>query len=302
MFPNLLRGKWDVVVLSCVPYQHIYSAGFILLRRGIPTIIAPFLHFEFGLFLNRFCLKILQRSNAILAASNYEKRRMIKLGLNEKKIYVVPLGVDPTEWKSCNGHRFRLKYGFSADDKIILFVGFKCEDKGALTLISSLEKLWPEYPNIKLVAIGEGDNLWYKHLANLDPEVRPHIFDLGDRGYILNRREERMQILDAFTACDLFVMPSRIDSFGIVYLEAWMVEKPVIGAWIGAMPEVINHEIDGFLVPFGDADILAQRIRELLENDDLRKKMGRHGKEKVLAKHTWSHTIKVMKNIFNEII
>ena len=101
--------------------------------------------------------------------------------------------------------------------------------------------------------------------------------NLLDLGYV-SEEEKR----DAFDACDLFVMPSRYDSFGIVYLEAWRCGKPVIGARVGAIPEVIEEGKDGLLVEFGDVDQLASAMLHLLNHPDLCREMGEAGRKKVI--------------------
>ena len=82
-------------------------------------------------------------------------------------------------------------------------------------------------------------------------------------------------------------MPSRTDSFGIVYLEAWLYNKPVIGAYAGGVPDVIDDGKNGYLVKFGDVEMLAQRIKQLLGNPIGALTMGQRGYAKVLHEMTW---------------
>ena len=106
---------------------------------------------------------------------------------------------------------------------------------------------------------------------------------------------------DAFDACDLFVMPSRYDSFGIVYLEAWRRGKAVIGARVGAIPEVIEEGRDGLLVEFGDVDQLASSVSYLLNSPDLCREMGERGREKVFKKLNWGKTLPLIEKVYEEI-
>ena len=75
----------------------------------------------------------------------------------------------------------------------------------------------------------------------------------------------------AFNETDVFLMPSRSDAFGIAYLEAWASGKPVIGANIGATPEVIRDKIDGLFVEFDDYLDIADKVVMLLKKKRLRK-------------------------------
>jgi glycosyltransferase involved in cell wall biosynthesis len=92
---------------------------------------------------------------------------------------------------------------------------------------------------------------------------------------------------DALAAANVFVLPSRTDSFGIVYLEAWCYEVPVVGALAGGVPEVIDHGVNGLLVPFGDVDALAAAIGRLLDDSELARAFGQLGQRKVLHHLTW---------------
>jgi glycosyltransferase involved in cell wall biosynthesis len=117
--------------------------------------------------------------------------------------------------------------------------------------------------------------------------------NLLDLGYV-SEEEKR----DAFDACDLFVMPSRYDSFGIVYLEAWKCGKPVIGAKVGAIPEVIEGGKDGLLVEFGDVEQLSSAILYLLNHLDVCKEMGEAGRRKVMDKFNWQKNIGKIEDVF----
>lgn len=94
---------------------------------------------------------------------------------------------------------------------------------------------------------------------------------------------------DALAAADIFALPSRTDSFGIVYLEAWLYRKPVIGACTWGVTDVIVDGKDGRLVPFGDVPALADTIAFLADNPDVRAAMGARGEQKVYTLHTWEH-------------
>jgi glycosyltransferase involved in cell wall biosynthesis len=106
---------------------------------------------------------------------------------------------------------------------------------------------------------------------------------------------------DLNAAGQVFCMPSRTDSFGIVYLEAWLNGVPVIGANAGGVPEVISDGVDGYLVEFGDVPALANRIQLLLQRPEAAREMGNAGKRKVLAEHTWDRKIARIAEIYAEL-
>jgi glycosyltransferase involved in cell wall biosynthesis len=85
---------------------------------------------------------------------------------------------------------------------------------------------------------------------------------------------------------DIVVIPSRYESFGLVAVEAMMLGKPVISTIAGGIPEVVEHGVTGILIPPGDARALAEAIRRLIDDADLRARMGAAGRERYLAKFT----------------
>ena len=95
--------------------------------------------------------------------------------------------------------------------------------------------------------------------------------------------EEKTNLLHA---CDMLVVPSIADSFGIVYIEAWACKKPVIGADIPSTRSLISFGEDGFFVRYGDEDNLIKRIKYLAENPNERIAMGKRGYEKVMDRYT----------------
>jgi glycosyltransferase involved in cell wall biosynthesis len=96
-------------------------------------------------------------------------------------------------------------------------------------------------------------------------------------------------------------MPSRTDSFGIVYLEAWLYEKPVIGARTWAIRDVIDDGKDGLLVSFGDVQALAQAIKHLIDQPDEGRTMGATGKQKVEKHHTWDQKYALVKSLYERL-
>ena len=153
--------------------------------------------------------------------------------------------------------------------------------------MEAVEKIRQKVKGLILVSIGLPTKEWESNRSLLHEE------NLLDLGYV-SEEEKR----EAFDACDLFVMPSRYDSFGVVYLEAWRCGKPVIGAKVGAIPEVIEEGKDGLLVEFGEVNQLASAIISLLNHPDLGKEMGETGRKKVTDRFNWQKNIGKIEEVF----
>ena len=113
-----------------------------------------------------------------------------------------------------------------------------------------------------------------KNFSKLSKKIKEKIVDLGTASEQIKK--------NAFAACDVFALPSKSESFGIVYVEAWSFQKPVIGCNIESTSEVIDDKKNGLLVNFGDIKKLSEAIKFLLENPSIRKEYGIEGKKKAM--------------------
>jgi glycosyltransferase involved in cell wall biosynthesis len=102
---------------------------------------------------------------------------------------------------------------------------------------------------------------------------------------------------------DLEILPSSAEGFGIVILEAWHSEIPVIAFDVPAPNEIITDGEDGYLIPPFDKEILKEKIIYLLKNKDIAKNMGKAGKKKLETQYTMeimlSKTIAMYKRVLN---
>lgn len=190
------------------------------------------------------------------------------------------LGVNTNEFNTHGAKLFNLKeqLHIESSNKIILTAtrilrGKKniLQEKGIINLIEAFSKISPRYPNLKLlIAIG-------KPPENLKEEfaVAYEILE----GYIKLHDVEKNTILKMFTlhemadvyrGSDVFVLASENETFGQVFIEAMSCGLPVIGTKVGGIPEIISDSYNGYLIPPGDASILAQRIEKLLNDNSTR--------------------------------
>lgn len=160
----------------------------------------------------------------------------------------------------------------------ILFVGRLEARKGISDLLATLPGLLAMYSALHVTIVGD-DTLEDDHGQTVRSEFtaahssEPWFGRVNFTGQIgsdeLNQR---------FAECDLFVAPSTYESFGLVYVEAMMHGKPVVACNTGGVPEVVDHERTGFLVSPNAPDPLGHAISRLVEDRDLREKMGAAGR------------------------
>jgi phosphatidylinositol alpha-1,6-mannosyltransferase len=180
--------------------------------------------------------------------------------------------------------------------RIILTVGRWLADeryKGMDTLITALPRLLMEWPDVQLVAVGEGDDQeWLEQIADGRGVLR-HVHFLSGLTY--------PEIAACYQACEIFALPSRGEGFGLVYLEAMACGKPVIGGAHGGAPEVIDDGKTGYLVQHGDAGQLATSLDALLADPALGREMGARGRERVEREFRFNIFAKSLKKILRDL-
>jgi glycosyltransferase involved in cell wall biosynthesis len=247
-------------------------------KRSIPWIAVPLLHLGRSRFYTmRHQLDLLRRAQGILAQTPQDRTFMIEHGLYADKVHIAGPGVNLADSTKADGKLFRQKH--SLDGPVILSLGTLCYDKGTHHLISAVRQLCETGHPLTLILIGPEQEAMQPFLEQALEENSTCCRHLGQLS-----EEEKWHAVDA---ADIVALPSRTESFGIVYLEAWARGKPVIGARSGAVSNVIYDGVDGLLVEFGDVAGLADAISKLLNHPVLASEMGHRGREKVCQRYTW---------------
>lgn len=264
-------------------------------KEGIPLMVTPFVHVgDWHVqrnYLMPHQLAVLRQASRVIVQTALEQDAIAARGVHPAKIEIVGMGVDPAVHVGGSAQRFRAAYSIHPDTKIVTFMGTLTFDKGAAHALEAARLLLARGEDVALALAGEAvvPGGFEQAYARVAPAERARLLRLGNvSGQLKN---------DLLEATDILVMPSRVDSFGIVYLEAWLHGKPVIGARAGGVPAVIREGEDGLLVAFGDVAGLAVGIMRLLNDPALSQRMGQAGRAKVLARFTWDEIYRRIKNI-----
>lgn len=164
--------------------------------------------------------------------------------------------------------------------------------KGADLLIQAVEDLATEFPDLHLVLAGSGDDV-------------PRLQELAKKSgcterihFLVNLSRE---ILAAcYANADIYALPSSGEGFGLVFLEAMAMKKPVIGADLGGIPDIVEHGKTGFLIEPGNRGSLTAALRELLSSSELRERMGERGSEIVRARFSFENFQRNLRSILCE--
>ncbi|WP_409200577.1 glycosyltransferase [Methanobrevibacter sp. DSM 116169] len=236
--------------------------------------------------------KILHNASKVFALTEVEKEQYLKMGILEDKIEIVPLGINLKDYENLPSKgNFRLKHNFSNDSKLLLFLGRIHEIKGLDLAIESLNLLKNE--DYKLAIVGED----YGFKSTLEKLIKK--YSIEDKVIFtgpLYKNDKKEALID----CDVFLMPSRYESFTTSGLEAMACSTPLILTNNNHICSWVNNNV-GICCNY-DKKELSIAINELLDNVDLMDKFSKKGLELVKTKYNWNIIDKNIIQIYNDVI
>ena len=292
MYCALLKTKnYDIVNSTPFPFSHHYYLLKIFDRNKIPFIITPRMHVLDPLFQRSDLYQVAKQANALIAITEYEKEYFTKNGVDPDKIFVTGIGVSP-ELYEISYSEFKRNHGIPEDYDIVLFIGRIVEYKGIAHIIRSMKRVWKTHPKTYFVIIGKSTS----YTNEIQKMIR------GKRRILLiPDASERIKI-QALKNSNLLILPSKYESFGGVFLEAWTNGIPVIGAGIPTIKTIIDEGVNGLLLDNIDSNEIADKITYLLENKKTAMEMGANGKQKTLSKYSWNRIAKATLDVYNYVI
>lgn len=233
----------------------------------------------------------LRLSHKIIAVSENVRQTLVKHNLvNPNKIIVVHNGIDTSEIKEMPNEiiqKNRQELGL-AGYFVIGQIGNLHPCKGHRYLLQAIAKLNAEGSKIKLLIVGEGP--LKKELVDLSKQLA-----VEENVLFLSYRKD---VYDLMALMDVIVQPSIDEGFGISVIEAMAMQKPVVGTTVGGIPEIIEHNLNGILVPPADSESLQKAIAGLIEDAQLRKRLGEMGKKTVEQKFTIAAMAKKYEQLY----
>lgn len=287
----------DLVVASSFPLLHMYTALKAARQAQKPVILVGGLHPGDHLSFDRpMIYDTMQKADACIAYTSYEAEYLKARGIPAEKVFVIPLGVDPQNTSQLSKEDIRRSLGLP-DGPLVGFIGQISAHKGVDLLIRAMQLVWVTHPAARLLIAG-AKRPFAKTIeamvAGLPGEQKEKIALYYD----FNRDDKA----DLFKALDIFVYPSRFESFGIAFLEAWREHKPVIGLESGAIPCVVEHDINGLLVGVDDAAGLARAIGQLLDDPGKAARLAEKGYQTIKQQYSWSPIATRFHTLYQDVV
>jgi glycosyltransferase involved in cell wall biosynthesis len=278
---------YDIVHATAFPYAWPIVCGLRLAwRLDVPFFLTPFLHLGDPTdpadrtrrqYLSGPFRWLLRRADRVFVQTDAEHDAVCAVGVPGSRVIRQVLGVDPAECTGGDRGKARASWGVAHEVPVLGHLANNSIEKGSVDLLKAAEILWTRGRQFELVLAGPEMPNFQRLLANYAHAGR--VRRLGT----LDEQTKR----DFFAAIDMFALPSRSDSFGLVLLEAWANRLPNIVYRAGGPAELVRHDRDGIQVPCGDVLALAAKLDVLLGDVALRRRLGAAGRSRVEREFCW---------------
>jgi glycosyltransferase involved in cell wall biosynthesis len=292
----------DAVHAAAFPYSFPILSGLKLARRrGVPFFLTPFLHLGDPLnpqnhvrrqYTSPHLRWLLQQAEGVFVQTHLERRAAVDLGVKESRVFLQGLGVDPLECMGGNRSRRRAMLDIAPNEIVVGHLANNSFEKGTCDLLRAAEYLWASGLQFRIMLAGPEMPNFRTFWQNFP--ARNQVIQSG----VLDDEGKR----DFFSAIDFFALPSRTDSFGLVLLEAWANEKPNLVYRAGGPAELVRDEIDGIHARCGDIEELSIQLRRLVENEELRRRLGKNGRVRIAREFQWDDKLRMVRDVMERVI
>ena len=232
--------------------------------------------------------------DAVIVVS-YESRKYLEQihRINTKKVTVIQNGIDLEKF-TCDlfkdeRQRLRRTYGFSYNDLVFGIIGRLCVQKGHIFAFRALAKIYLDTPDIKILCIGEG---------SMESDLKKEAADLGIADKVIFAGFKK-DMPAQYSCIDIFLMPSLFEGLPLSLLEAMAMKKPALASKINGIPEVIDHNINGLLLPLEDTDAISIAMKRLYDDRKLISDWGEKSYLKIKNKFSLEMMAKKTEKIYD---
>lgn len=235
------------------------------------------------------------RAKRIVVDAEVMRKIWASVGIPQNRVDVIPFGVDTNLFNpNINGKPIRRELGIREDDIVVIssrpfFPHYDIE-----CLIKAIPIIVEMHKNVKFIIKGKGP---------LESSIKQLARKLDVDRYVRFTSPVAYQEVSKYlTAADIYVSTSFVDSTSVSLLEAMACGLPTVTTDIYGNREWIEHEINGLLYPPKDHKVLADRIKQLIEDEHLRKQFGERSCRIVLERAEWEKCVSRMEEIYNELL
>ena len=259
---------------------------------GLPSMSGHRLKRLYDLF---FGYPLLRDASKVIALTRTEVQQFLSVGVPKSKIAVIPNGIDLTEYSDLPSKgSFKKKFGLDKNEKIVLYLGRIHEIKGIDILVRAFANILHKLGDVRLVIVGPDDG----YLGEIEALTKA----LRIEGKVLvSGALYGVAKLEAYVDADVYVLPSRYETFPMTVLEAYACGKPVIASKVGELTDLVADGQTGLLVDPGNTVQLAKNILYLLNDKGRAKEMGLRGKQFVKENFTVEKAVDKLQYLYGAV-
>jgi glycosyltransferase involved in cell wall biosynthesis len=292
--------RFDLVHATAFPYAWpVVCARRLARRQGVPFLLTPFLHLgdlddprdpTRRAYTTPALLSLVHAADRVFVQTAPERDALIDRGIPSNRLVLLGMGVDTADCTGGNRARVRREWNLAPDTVVVGHLANNSVEKGTVDLLRAAETAWQRGHRFEVVLAGPQMPNFLRFWRSYASGARVRL--LGP----LTEDQKR----DFFAGIDLFALPSRSDSFGIVLLEAWANGVPNVVYRAGGPAGVIRHDEDGLLVRCGDVGALADALAQLAGNETLRRTRGQTGLKRTRQEFDWQDRLDLVSQVYAE--
>lgn len=209
----------------------------------------------------------------MLFVSEAVRQEAVRYALKpENELILVGNGIETTRFSqfATNTTKVRAKYGIQPDELLVGNIGRLVDNKGIDTFLQAAAIVLQQLPNVRFIVGGDGP-------LRGELEELARSLGISDSVQFIGFLPDAEDVMKFMSCLDVFVLPTRREGLGLVFLEAMSLQRPVVGSRISPVTEVVKDGETGILAPVDNPEAFAQAILTLLKNPDLRQQMGAAG-------------------------
>lgn len=286
MFSQPIWSKYDILhSFHFVTFQSLLAASIRRVTRR-PLVMTPSFHPWHGVYEDVIGAWVIRSADQVIAQCQQERRNLLAF-VDKERVVTVPCGIDSSKFRSPVDTRdFDRKHGLLASDKVILYVGAMSRHKGVPDLINCMPRVLQRVPNAKLLLVGGASFSDAKQVIELGKSnVVRHLGKLSED-----------ELVGAYFRADVFALPSRDESFGIVLVEAAAAGLPIVSTRSGVAEELITNGSTGYVVD-SCGPTFASRLIEVILNEGFHEN-ARRRRFSLMASFDWDLVTTSVENIY----
>jgi len=284
------RGNFDIIHAHshlffstnlCALVRKLGSPPLVITNHGLISQTVP-------MWVHRIYLPTVARwtyeaADKVICYTEEDKSRLEDLGIDSDKIVVIHNGIDtelftPRE-KEKNSNQ-------------ILWIGRFTPGKGVEYLIDAFSILVKDFPELRLVMVGKGPSR---------DAIKQKVANLGLNGSVsIIDFVPNSELPDLYRASDVFVLPSLYEGVPRTILEAMACGVPVVCTELPQLVDIVRS--CGLLVPARDVEALADAVARVICDEELAKKFGRSGRDKVVRHYSWEDTVRRTIGVYENLV